>query len=166
MITRGQIILTRGRSHQGFRGNWDHRWAEANLWNLAALTEVIPTRAEDVLPNTNAPHAGRHVDHTSPALSVCALPSPPAATEWSCLLLHDVVYLQRGHYNAFSMGRKFVPGDLSLWPWHSNSCEWRTNHILHVNLVQILSAVPKTFHAQKSHRQRQKQNLTQFTVRV
>ena len=45
----------------------------------------------------------------------------------------------------------FVPGDLDLWP--SNSSEWETKQILHVNLAQIHSAVPKTFHTQpKNHR--------------
>jgi len=29
--------------------------------------------------------------------------------------------LQRARYNAFSMGRKCVHGNLDLWPWHSIS---------------------------------------------
>ena len=35
----------------------------------------------------------------------------------------------------------FVPGDLDFWPWHSNSSEWRTKHVFHVNLAQIRSVV-------------------------
>jgi len=52
-----------------------------------AAEKTVSLQAKDVLPNT--PHAGRNVDHTAPA--VCALPSPPAATEWSRLLLYDVI---------------------------------------------------------------------------
>jgi len=33
----------------------------------------------------------------------------------------------------------FVPG--YLWPWHSNSSEWKTKHVFHVNLAQIRSVV-------------------------
>jgi len=44
----------------------------------------------------------------------------------------------------------FVPGDLDLWP--SNSSERGTKHVFGVNLAQICSAVPKTFHTQKNHK--------------
>jgi len=62
--------------------------------------------------------------------------------------------------------RSFVPSDLYLWPWYSNSSEWRTKHVFRVNLAQMRSAVPEIFHTwrKKVHVQRQKQNLTQFTV--
>jgi len=42
-----------------------------------------------------------------------------------------------GVHSAF-----FVPGDLDLWPWHSNSYERRTKHVFRVNLAQIRSAIP------------------------
>ena len=42
----------------------------------------------------------------------------------------------------------FVPGDLDLWPWPSNSSERGTKHVFRVNLVQIHSAVPETFYTQ------------------
>jgi len=42
----------------------------------------------------------------------------------------------------------FVPGDLDLWPWHSNSSERGTKHVLNVNLAQIRSVVPEIFEAQ------------------
>jgi len=64
----------------------------------------------------------------------------------------------------------FVPGDLDLWPWHSDSSERETKHVFPVNLAQIRSAVPKIYHTQtKSYSQRQnsqKQNLShsQFTA--
>jgi len=35
-----------------------------------------------------------------------------------------------------------------LWPWHSNSSERGTKHVLPVNLAQIRSAVPEIFDAQ------------------
>jgi len=54
--------------------------------------------------------------------------------------------------------------DLDLWPWHLNPSKRGTKHVFPVNLAQIRSAVPEIFHTQKSHRQRQKQNLTQFTA--
>jgi len=43
----------------------------------------------------------------------------------------------------------FVPGDLDLWPWPSNSSEWATKHVFPVNLAQIHSAVPDIFHTEK-----------------
>jgi len=45
----------------------------------------------------------------------------------------------------------FVPGDLDLWPWHSNSSKRRTKHVVPVNLAQIRSSVLEIFHTQKSH---------------
>jgi len=42
----------------------------------------------------------------------------------------------------------FVPGDLDLWPWPSNSFEWGTKHVFRVNFVQIRSAVPEILHTQ------------------
>jgi len=85
-------------------------------------------------------------NHMQPS---CALPSPPgndgmvpSAAAWR--------YLQHVRYNAFSMGRNFVPGDLYLWPWHSNSSERGTKHVFHVNLMQIRSAVSDIFHTQRN----------------
>jgi len=62
-----------------------------------SLTKITKTRANDVLPNTNRSQA---------AVSVHAvMPSPPAATEWYRLLLHDVISSgQRTPYNALSIG--------------------------------------------------------------
>jgi len=66
-------------------------------------------------------------------------------------------------YSAF-----FVPGDLDLWPWHSNSFERGTKHVFPVNLAQIRSAVPEIFDSQtkkKTNHRALKQNLTvQFTA--
>ena len=36
----------------------------------------------------------------------------------------------------------FVPDDLDLWPWHSNSSARGTKHVFRVNLAQIRSALP------------------------
>jgi len=59
----------------------------------------------------------------------------------------------------------FVPGDLDLWPRHSNSSEQGTKHVFPAIFAQIRSVVQRYFmHKQKSHRQRQKQNLTQFAA--
>jgi len=43
----------------------------------------------------------------------------------------------------------FVPGDLELWPWHSNSSERGTKHVFPVISAQIRSAVPEIFEWQK-----------------
>jgi len=52
-----------------------------------------------------------------------------------------------------------------LSPWHSNSSERGTKHVFRVNLAQIRSEVPKIFHTRsKKVRQRQKQNLPQFSA--
>jgi len=56
----------------------------------------------------------------------------------------------------------FVPDDLDLWPWPSNSSERGTKHVFRVNLAQIRSAVPDIFHTQTKKPQHQKQNHTQF----
>jgi len=59
-----------------------------------------------------------------------ALLSPPAAKQWTCLLLHAAYGLQRTHrltmhcqWGWLSSLSFFVPGDLNLWPWYSNSGE-------------------------------------------
>ena len=64
--------------------------------------------------------------------------------EWFCLLLCSVRHMP---YNASSIRMtqqfsSFFPGDLELWPWHSDSSERGIKHIFPVNLVQIHSAVP------------------------
>jgi len=61
----------------------------------------------------------------------------------------------------------FVPGDLDLWPWHSNfNCPSEGRNISSMWIwPRFIQRFPKYFiHEQKSHRQRQKQNLTQFTA--
>jgi len=71
-------------------------------------------------------------------------------------------------YSAF-----FVPGDIDLWPWHSNLSERGTKHVLHVNLAQIRSAVPEIFDSQtkkqtkkqtKSHSAKNRTSRSSFTV--
>jgi len=64
--------------------------------------------------------------------------------------------LQRAYTNTIRMLSRvsaalsafFVPGDLDLWPWHSNSSKQETKHVLSVNLAQMCSAVPEIFDAQ------------------
>jgi len=41
-----------------------------------------------------------------------------------------------------------VPGDLDLWPWHSNASDRGTKYVFHVNLALIHSAVPEIFRTQ------------------
>jgi len=60
---------------------------------------------------------------------------------------------------------RFIPSDLDRWRWNSNWSDRGTKNVFPVNLAKIRSAVPDIFHTQKSHRQRQKQNPTQFTAR-
>jgi len=107
------------------------------------------TRAKDVLPNIN---------HTQ------AAEITPAATEWSRLLLNDVVCSERvtmchaAEWTDRCRGAEggcdgsaqhiFVPGDLDLSPWYSNSSQRGTKHVFHVNLTQICSAVPERFDSQ------------------
>jgi len=56
---------------------------------------------------------------------------------------HLTMHCQLGWCSSFPV---FVPGDLDLWPWHSNSSERATTkHIFPVNLAQIRSAVPEIF---------------------
>jgi len=55
---------------------------------------------------------------------------------------HLTMHCQLGWCSSFPV---FVPGDLDLWPWHSNSSERGTKHIFPVNLAQIRSAVPEIF---------------------
>jgi len=71
-----------------------------------------------------------------------ALPSP----QQQRMVLSAAAWrkMQRARYNALLLGRKFVPGDLDLWP----SSERGTKHVFHVNLAQIRSVVPKIFDSQ------------------
>jgi len=53
----------------------------------------------------------------------------PSTAAWRCLQrAHTIRTLSgegvTGVHNAF-----FVPGDLDLWPWHSNSSERGTKHV-------------------------------------
>jgi len=97
--------------------------------------------AEDVLQNIN-----------------CMQAAEITLRQWrngavSCPLLRDVICSER---IPFCCCRRlmvvqstfFVPNDLDLWPWHSNSSEWETKHIFPLNLAQIRSAVPKIFDSQ------------------
>ena len=102
-------------------------------------------------------------------LSACARvnPSPPAATEWSRLLLH-LRCVRRTRYNACQSGwlssfPGFVPGDLDFWPRHSNSSKRGTKHVFAVNLVQIRSAVPEIFKWQTN---KEKQNWSQTALKT
>jgi len=59
----------------------------------------------------------------------------PSAAAWR--------YLQRARYNAFSVGRKFVPRDLDLWPLTLAFKLVRAR-----DQTQIRSAVPEIFHTE------------------
>jgi len=63
---------------------------------------------------------------------------------WRCSIKHKP-------HTGRRKGRKmpfFVPGDLDLWPWHSNSSQRGTKHVFHVNVAEIRLAVPEIFHTQ------------------
>ena len=77
------------------------------------------------------PHAG-HWNH------------PPGVTEWSHLLLHDVVA------NAFHFCAAGGDGSAQhvYLSWHSNSSEQGTKHVFCVNLEQIWSTVSEIFDSQ------------------
>jgi len=93
----------------------------------------------------------------------CALPSPPAVTEWSRLLLNYIRYSHPARYSAFSVGRKCVPGDLDLWPMTLTSkFVWARDqtHLPYEFGANLLSGSRDISYT----KQRQKQNLTQFTA--
>ena len=96
------------------------------------------TRAKDVFQNIN---------HTQATKTT--------ATEWSRLLLLDVIcsvrvsfHHCRGWWECIACFLSLVTLTFDLWSWHSNSSEREIKHIFHVNLMQIHSAVPETFHTQ------------------
>jgi len=70
----------------------------------------------------------------------------PSAAAWRHLQPAHSILLQLGVMAVQSTF--FLPGDLDLWPWHSNSSERGTKHVFPVNLVQIRSAVPEIFDPQ------------------
>ena len=74
---------------------------------------------------------------------------------WRCFTKHKP---HAGHWNG-QKWRFFVPADLDLWPWHSNSSKWGPNTSFMVSSSRDISYTNK-----KSHRQCQQQNLTQFTA--
>jgi len=69
-----------------------------------------------------------HTSRSQRALSWPCHPLPPAATQWTRLLLRTAyglqcrrrvtMHCQWGWLSTFSF---FALGDLDLWPWHSNS---------------------------------------------
>jgi len=74
-----------------------------------------------------------------------------AVTEWSQLLLCDIIYIPFCHCRGWVGAHRgfFVPGDLDLWPWHSNLYQRGTKHFFPTNLVQIHSAIPQIFDSQR-----------------
>jgi len=66
------------------------------------------------LPNINRTQTAERRSHF--ARAVCALQSPPPGSDEMIPSAAAWPYLQPARYNAFSVGRKFVPGDLDLWP--------------------------------------------------
>ena len=115
-----------------------------------ARTGVTGNTTTDVLPNK--PHAGCNIDHTLPALGTPITPRQRRnGPVCCCMMLFAASALQ-----CISMGRKFVAGDLDIWPWHSNSSERGTKHVFHANLAQIHSAVPEIFHTQTNKQTSQK----------
>jgi len=85
---------------------WNFAWKSLrhiSHWSVLLPVNKVKTRAKDVLPNINRTHTR------------CTLPSHPgkngmvpSAADW--------LYFQPARYSAFSVGKKFVPGDLDLWP--------------------------------------------------
>jgi len=104
------------------------------------------TRAKDVLPNIHC---------TQTVVSVCCRhPVTPRLRRNGvvcCWMTSFAAYGVRDALQCIVNGNDaaaffcFVPGDLTLWPWHSNSSKRGTKHVFLVNLGQIHSAVPETF---------------------
>jgi len=82
-------------------------------------------------------------------------PKAPPRQWWNGTICHCVTSFAASTFHSIAaggvMGVKrafFVPGDLDLWPWHSNSSVRETKHVFHANLAQIRSVVPEIFEAQ------------------
>ena len=81
------------------------------------------------ISRTQTKHCGSHF--------ACAVHShhPTAATEWSSLLLHDVICSERvimhcqWGYPSKSPFLSVVTSTFDLWPWPSNSSERGTKHV-------------------------------------
>ena len=67
-------------------------------------------------------------------------------TSFAACSAHLTRHCQWGWCSSFS---GFVHGDHDLWPWHSNSSDRGTKHVLRVNLAHICSVVPDILEAQK-----------------
>jgi len=84
-------------------------------------------------------------------------PITPAATEWSPLLLRDVICSERVTVH-FQWGGNLslVILTFDLWPWHLNSSEQGTKHVFRVNFAQTLQWFPRYF----IHKQQANKNVT------
>jgi len=65
---------------------------------------------------------------------------------------HTLICIVNGDDSAVFRFLSVVILTFDLWPWHSNSSEWGTKHVLPVNLAQIRSAVPEIFHTQTENK--------------
>jgi len=95
-------------------------------------------RAEDVLQNTDCTQAA----NITPWQQRNGL----SAGAWHCLQWACSICMLLGMMGVHSAF--FVPTDVDLSPWHSNSSKRGNKHVFAVNLAQIRLAVPEIFHAQ------------------
>jgi len=79
-----------------------------------------------------------------PSACTPVTPTPPAATQWSRLLLNLVCSIRRKRSNAWSLGTtqqfsvcwSLVTLTFDLWPWHSELIQaMGTKHVFDVNLA-------------------------------
>jgi len=92
MITRGQIILMRGHITSGFEGELGPQMGRGKLLEFSSLDWSNSNYSWRCF--TKHKCTARRPpcrSHFVPHCLCTALPSPPAVTEWSCLLLHDII---------------------------------------------------------------------------
>jgi len=135
------------KRNQSFHRSFDFRWHKCrshignSFWKPADTNTACSktkTRATDVLLNKNRTQA---------------------ATEWSRLLLHDVICSERvpfrrrrGRWECTARCLSLVTLTFDVSPWHSNSSERGTKHVFPVNLAQLRSGVPEVFDSQTKNK--------------
>ena len=120
------------------------------------FTASVKTRAKDVLPNSNRTQAAKVA---------------PSQQQWNGPVCCCMTIFAASAFHSIAAGGDGSAQHIfcSWWPWGAVvmlDIQTRPSegpNVFLVNLAQIIQRFPRYFlHKQKSHRQRQKQSLTQF----
>jgi len=105
------------------------------------------TMAKEVLPNIHRRQAAVSVHSRH---SRWPRNGPVCCLSFAAYGARLTMHCQWGRLSSFSFFLSLVTLTFYFWPWHSNSSEWGSTHVLSVNFAQISLAVPEIFEAQSN----------------